>query len=475
MCMQSTSVRPYQKWRWAGDEIVPDPIIPAARKVPGTKKTHYDIDIREYLAMQGNAVVREKLREILMSLSEKDRERFTERKAGSFDFRARTILAYVGKLKYIGSKRNANEWFFPEESLANAGGDCEDLAFVLASLLLESGISPYCVRVALGHFVDHGRDEGENTWDHAWVVYFTEGGAWEILEPLAFVNLKAKASRSKKNVGVAKEILPVNDVEYVPFFVFNRHHLWRIRGRNKIAAGNFNDYIDSRFWAGFDPTFAAQAHNHIFDEALNEMPPDELQHVKETSLYIDVNVLTYDPRDHFDFAYIDGSWQRIQENLDKKDLESFGRAAHTIADFYAHSMYAHFAAPPPSNVERIDLYDPAGKNIPPAELTYDFDGLDMPGSSMTPAEAAALWKGKLISGQWWRWFTNFPDELEGNTDDLRKRRCLPDHDNLAVDGPEAGSHHRLYFDPEVYKRQFNLRRNAAIEHIRKVYEKWRYS
>ncbi|UCF83548.1 MAG: hypothetical protein JSV50_20665 [Desulfobacteraceae bacterium] len=475
MCMQSTSVRPYQKWRWSGDEIVADPIIPAARKVPGTKKTHYDIDIREYLAMEGNAVVREKLREISLSLSEKDRERFLARKAGSFDFRARTILAFVSKLKYIGSKRKADEWFFPEETLANGGGDCEDLAFVIASLLVESGISPYCVRVALGHFIDHGRGEGENTWDHAWVVYFTEGGVWEILEPLALVKLKAKASPSKKGLAVPKEVLPVGEIEYVPFFVFNRHHLWRIRSGNRIAAGNFTDYIDGRFWTGFDPTFAAEAHNHILDEALKEMPPDERQHVKGTSLYLDVNVLAYDPRDHFDFAYIDESWQRVRENLEKKDLESFGRAAHTIADFYAHSMYAHFAAPPPSDVERIDLYNPAGESIPPAQLTYNFSGLDMPGSSMTPAEAAALWKGRLISGQWWRWYTTFPDELEEDADDLQKRRCLPDHDSLAVDGPEKKSHHRLYLDPEVHKRQFNLRRIAAIEHIRKEYEKWRSS
>jgi hypothetical protein len=474
MCMQSTSVRPYQKWRWAGDEIVVDPIIPAARKVPGTKKTRYEIDIREYLAMDGNAVMRKELGKMVKSLNERDREMFLERKTGSFDFRARTILAYMSGLTYIGSKRKADEWFFPEETLANGGGDCEDLAFVLAALLIESGISPYCVRVALGRFADHGRDRGD-AWDHAWVVYFTEGGVWEILEPLAFVSLGEESVRSGKCGVVSGKAHPVGDVEYIPFFVFNRHHLWRIRSGNRIAAGEFREYIDNRFWSGFDPSFAAEAHDHIFDEALKEMPPDEIRQVKRTSLFIDVNVLDYDPRDHFDFAYIDESWQRIQENLEKKDLESFGRAAHTIADFYAHSMYAHFAAPPPSEVDRIDLYDPAEPNIPSSELTYDFEGFDMPGCNKTAAEAAAMWRGKLVSGQWWRWFTTFPDDLEKRRRDLAKRRCLPDHDNVAVDGLHAGSSHRLYTDPEIHRRQFVLRRNAAIEHIRKEYGRWRDS
>jgi hypothetical protein len=36
MCMQMTGVSPYQKWRWAGDEIVHDAVIPAAHRIPNT-------------------------------------------------------------------------------------------------------------------------------------------------------------------------------------------------------------------------------------------------------------------------------------------------------------------------------------------------------------------------------------------------------------------------------------------------------
>ena len=40
MCMQMTGLRPYQKWHWAGDEIVYDAVIPAARRIPNTKPTN---------------------------------------------------------------------------------------------------------------------------------------------------------------------------------------------------------------------------------------------------------------------------------------------------------------------------------------------------------------------------------------------------------------------------------------------------
>ena len=46
MCMQMTGLRPYQKWRWAGDEIVYDAVIPAARRIPNTSRRSYPIDIR---------------------------------------------------------------------------------------------------------------------------------------------------------------------------------------------------------------------------------------------------------------------------------------------------------------------------------------------------------------------------------------------------------------------------------------------
>lgn len=51
-------------------------------------------------------------------------------------------------------------WRFPRETLQRKSGDCEDTSFLLASLLLASGLQDEEVRVVLGKVDDRG---------HAWV------------------------------------------------------------------------------------------------------------------------------------------------------------------------------------------------------------------------------------------------------------------------------------------------------------------
>src|SRR5574337_99284 len=127
MCMQSTNVRPYQRWHWAGDEIAYDTVILASRRVPDSKK-RYPIDIREYLSIEGNAVVRDHLEKLWERLPKPQQVQFSSRKPGDFDFRARKVTEYVGALRYIPSGRRFDDWLFPDETLASGGGDCEDLA-----------------------------------------------------------------------------------------------------------------------------------------------------------------------------------------------------------------------------------------------------------------------------------------------------------------------------------------------------------
>jgi hypothetical protein len=461
MCLQPSAVRPYQRWHWAGDEIVPDPIIPASRVVPGTGKKHYPIDIREYLSIEDNAVIRHTLRRLVRGLKGTGKARFFSRHRGAFDFRALTVASLVGGLAYVPSGRGFDHWLFPDETLANGGGDCEDLAFLLAALLEASGISSYCLRVALGTVIDYSDPGAPRRWDHAWVVYFNEGGAWEILEPL---NLAAP----RRGAAVAPQ---VKDFEYVPHFVFNRHHLWRVRSTETAANRAFDEYVaDRQFWEGYNPSFAAAVHADIFDEALAGMPRSQLLRVKAASTLVDVNVLDYDPRDHFDFAYVDEAWQRVGERLSSGNLSDLALAGHAIGDFYAHTFYAHFA-------ERTDpatlvLYDPSTA-LPKRKLVYDFAPFaPLPGCTSSVADAESTWKGRLISGQWWRWYATFPNELE-RAADFSSHRGLPDHDAVAVDGPAPKPAHRLYADPQEYARQFDLRRKAAVEHIRAVYQRWR--
>lgn len=467
MCMQKSAVRPYQKWRWGGDEIAYSPVIPAARRVAGSRRRGYPIDIREYLSIDGNAVVRRWLeQEVLGKLRKAEQLRFLFRSRGAFDFRAETIRQAMGRLRYRPGGRGFDAWLFPDETLHVGGGDCEDLAFVLAALLAASGISPDCVRVALGKIVDHSRPDAPRAWDHAWVVYQRESGAWQILEPLAWVRPPDGGEGAGDGAAV--------DIEYIPHFVFNSRHLWRVRSAERRAGDPFADYLAGRtanFWSGFDPSFAAKVHDEIFDLALRPKGVSglELFDIKAASLAVDANVLAYDPRDHFDFAYVDESWQRIDARLKSPALGDFALAGHAIADFYAHTLYGHFTEHQATN-GALPVYDPTHP-LPPATLRYGFlAGAPLPHCEDPAASVDARWQGKLISGQWWRWYSTYPDELEA---EVGQRFCLPDHDILAVDGPTDTRGHFLYKDAASFRRQYALRRNAAIAHVAQAWDAWR--
>lgn len=468
--MQATPVKPHQHFRWAGDEIVHDPIVPAARSVPVARgKRGYAVDIREFLGIRGSALIRKQVSELRKSLSDDERLLFDSRVAGAFDFRARAVVDFMGReLAYVPGSRRADNWLVPSETLAARGGDCEDLAFVLASMLEQSGISSYCIRVAFGRVTRSGGGEREKSWDHAWVVYMNEGGAWEILEPLAAIgNARKKPRRAaRKREGITTE-----SYEYAPHFVMNRHHLWRVRTSQDAAARPLTDYLgERRFFDEFDPTFATSVHNSIYRGALDGISTGELAHVERSSLIVDANTLAYDPRDHFDFAYIDQGWARVARRLKTGNIGDFALALHAIADFYAHSTYADFGVRRP-RTDALVPYDPTTKRLARTP-TYDFSAYTpIPGTTKSAADAVRPWQGKIISGQWWRWYTTYPADLKGKAE-LALRRTLPDHDAISVDGSSRESGHKRYDEAE-FQFQFADRRAAAVEHIRSVWHGWR--
>lgn len=468
MCMQPNKIRPFQKWHWAGDEIVYEPIIPASRILPGTRTRQYPIDIRQFLSIQGNAVIRKHIQIIYDSLSPEDQRLFTSRQRGAFDFRVRKVLNYVrSNLRYKRTGRSIDDWCFPEETLALKGGDCEDLSFVIATMLEASGISAYCLRVALGFIVEHRDKRSAVKGHHAWVMYFDEGGTWQILEPLILSRSNTKQSSSRANLTTAKTD-SADDFEYIPHFVFNSEHLWRVRTPDRAAAEpQFKDYVTEReFWKGFNPKFAISVHESIYNEALDQLSQEDLDIVKQRSLWADVNTLAYDPRDHFDFAYIEEGWAKIQKRLATGEITDFAYAVHAIADFYAHTLYGEVALQADGTLAH---YDPDA-GIPSDQLIYDFSKFpELPDCKQSVAQAEELWRGKLISGQWWRWYTSFPNDLEKKKE-FATRFCLPDHDFVAVDSPTPKDDH--LYDKVKYKSQYALRRNAAVQHIRKAYEQW---
>jgi hypothetical protein len=504
MCLQTSLVKPWHDWNWNGDEIVYKPIIPASRTIPNTKK-RYPIDIREFLTTIDNAVVSEKLGAIIQVLPASDQARFRSRSRGSFDFRADTVVQSLSRLRYL-LKRNRvgrcpDAWLYPDETLAQGGGDCEDLAFVLAALLLTAGISRYCIRVALGSLHITLPNGTLRKHDHCWVMYQNETAVWEILEPMTAVG-----SPSGRR-GVRSSRPQARSLEYVPHYVFNTDHLWQIHSPEFNRDQGFQVYcLDREFWSKFDPSFAAGVHNTIFDQALgSKIPAAALRAIKRKSLWLDANILAYDPRDHFDSGYIPEGWARVNQRLaafgkNNDDWDSFGAAAHAIGDFYAHSSYVHFAelenVGPKSG--QAAVYEPdvdlvaapeyiaaaADPSLPPFDLTSNAFSMNTNLWKGTKQQAAQQWAGKLISGRYaqkydpragfFEGFTSLPASL-AQAPDFPTRGSLPHHNEIAVDDSSMGSGHKLYrakssgpADRGSYANQFRWRVNTAVEHIRRA-------
>lgn len=77
---------------------------------------------------------------------------------------------------WITHLNHSDYWHYPEETIKNRKGDCEDFAILLCSLLRAYGYSPEEVYVVLG--ID------SNDTGHAFVV-LKEDGKWRYIEPQA--------------------------------------------------------------------------------------------------------------------------------------------------------------------------------------------------------------------------------------------------------------------------------------------------
>jgi len=215
-------------YNWAGDIIVRDTLVPNKRAVVGYKDKYIPTDIREWMKEPPNNKLSEALSEI--------KELPKNREAGSFDRRAMLIWDYVArKITYVYDKEAhglPDFWMLPEEVLTIKKGDCEDSTFLLCSLLLASGISPFCVRAELG--VVYNR-KGDLLGGHAWPCYLDEMGNWRLLES----TLDSIPNRMPLADNLAKE---GTEFRYEAMLCFNRQHLWLI----KPSVANLSQYLEIR-------------------------------------------------------------------------------------------------------------------------------------------------------------------------------------------------------------------------------------
>jgi hypothetical protein len=210
---------------WAGDMILRDTVMYDKRAVIGNPKLSIPTDIRAWLTSAKSEVILRALNEIDLP---------TSREEGTFDLRAIKIWDCVAKkIQYITDKAVfglEDYWLFPEETLVLGKGDCEDSSFLLASMLLASGISEHCVRVVLGRI-----STPDGSYGHAWVVYQNESGCWCLME-------STLDSAPDKLAAADPFIRPGNQYQYQPQFCLNASHLWSIGATNQ----SMTDYLKTR-------------------------------------------------------------------------------------------------------------------------------------------------------------------------------------------------------------------------------------
>jgi hypothetical protein len=492
MCIENTRVHGLRRWNWEGERIIHESIVPSSRPAIGHLTGGYDIDVREFLVSEKNAIMRRTLEKdvkiFIETLEGASLEQFISRDSGSFDLRANVITQFISeKIRYRFS-RGLDPWQFPDETLKLRSGDCEDRALLIASLLLASGISSFNVRVALGKFRAHF-DTSDEDFDHIWVMYKDESGKWQIIEPAVNAAVLDKPGKNAK--------MPIS-AEYIPYFIFNDVHLWTMQDAS-LYEGKDAIHL-KRDWSTLHPNFAGWVHNTLLNEALTpDVCPDWILKVlnrhftsflwKRSLTVDDVDLPgTYDPRDHFDNGFIEEGWKQVGERLAQfrsdsiGKLDAFHRAAHGIGDFYAHSSYGEFGI---VQKGKLALYNPENPSAcfsqPPnyglgssfniASGRFSTNAALWQGNAQ---QASALWKNKLISGRYAQKgdshglveaVTYIPSSLT-QAKGFAVKGALPHHNEIAVDD-ETGNN--ALYDQNTFVSQYRIRKDAAVRHIRQSF------
>jgi len=495
MCFSFSKISQSSKWNWDGERIVHDSIVPSSRPPIGHKDGNYDIDVREFLVNERNVVMRRTLevdiKKFIAKLPNASWDLFRSRDTGSFDFRAQIISEFVSrKIEYLQSD-GLDPWQFPEETLTLKSGDCEDRALLIASLLLASGISSFNVRVALGKFRVSIKGKHQD-FDHVWVMYKSEAGNWQVIEP-------AHAKKIRTQIDVKKEM--PEQAEYVPLYLFNDVHLWQVQQPSVYKKDIAKDL--KRNWSSLHPEFAGWVHKSLLNKALSPdiCPPWVLNALNRhfTSVLWQKNLTvdsvdlpgSYDPRDHFDNGYITEGWQMVKDRLEQfedegvKNLDAFHLAAHAIADFYAHTSYGHFGKITNGSLELFDPENPKNnlRENPDysSGASFDFQKFSRNGkvNPGTAEDAVKKWQGEIISGRYAQKedshdlaerITFIPSSLLKDKS-FTNRGLLPHHNEIAVDEDKRDKEHILYADKNTYLKQYELRYDAAARHIREAFQK----
>jgi hypothetical protein len=223
-------------YNWEGDLILQDSAVDNKRYVIGRRQP-ITTDIREWISFGDNIIMKEVLSELRGKHGLP-----RSKKPGDFDKRAIVIWRLIARqIKYVHDTTKYKKddfWLFPPETWQIKQGDCEDGSFLLASLLIASGISPFCVRVVLGEAFD---GDGKPLGGHCWPVYKNESGVWCILES-TLDSVPSRMPSADKLAGEGQQF------RYKPMYCFNAHHLWEIfpPEAERAGSGRLDKYFKAR-------------------------------------------------------------------------------------------------------------------------------------------------------------------------------------------------------------------------------------
>jgi hypothetical protein len=467
---------------WGGVHIVP-PDEAVQRLLPGAGKgpRRVTMDLRSFVPSKASTVVSAWVQEQLDRAVEEHgwlgQAMRGLRRPRSFDTVAHLLAdAVFERIRY--EERGGATWQLSEETLARGEGDCEDRATLLASALVAAGISPYNVRVALGKVSVTRAGARPSAHAHAWVMYRAEDGSWTALEPVP-----DRTSAEYSDLSFS----------YHPEYVFNGDHKWAL-------VPNPGKRQQKR-WNELDPTFHGEVHMSIVEHAAAEAKVPEPLRTRLSRTFTtlfgavvdkpDIDFRSYDPRDHFDTGLMDASWKVVKGRLkafyrasltDSNGTNNLCWALHGIADFYAHSSYAHFLK---AEKGTLTPYDPDAKT-PVLRFNYGNDPtfstarLSYYQKWWQPNlfDRLSKWQGRAISGRYSlsgdsksfiERITNAPSSSLFPSQAVRQfTGSLPHHDELAVD--MATGSNKLYKSAE-FALQYRWRYHLALRHMVAVLKK----
>jgi hypothetical protein len=489
MCMSHSNIAAdaYDEWDVVSADLVPD----WASKLSSKVAVMQHADDRQHLLDYFDKHIRIK--------DDPDSRAWFEMYGSLHDYWALQILQHVSRRIAHESSLSPDAIRYPIETLASGLGNCTERCMLASKLMEVAGIPLDRVMVVFGRYEVHSHHHNHGE-DHVWIAYRSSHDQWVILDPPVRHLVNGVRSITSMDAGCC------STVNYSPLGGFHAGSLHL----PLTAPTNISPT--------FRPQFIGEEHESIERLALNglwkgESDMEMLMFDYFDHLRIDVaDKGSYIPEAHFDSGSFVGGWQNIKSKLASfkrtvatkglasigdRDYADFHRAAHAIADFYAHSSYAHFmliSLGANGNLQ-LPVFDP---NNPPDFSSYVYTAQESSRFTVNqnysptnnPAGFHATWDGKLISGRYGQpGDTNLLDKVFTQTlsdPTLRARPnwkneiVLPQHAEIAVDANSQPGSNVLYIpgvvpagsesDKRYFSNQFHWRKDVAVRHVRQEFQ-----